>query len=384
MTYDADNIGPPTRKTRIVCVSDTHNASPFNGAFKLPKGDVLIHAGDITNQGSITELKRSVEWIEKAEFEAKIVIGGNHDITLDADFYGQYGASFHNQHPQDPDACAALFARSSTITYLQHQSTVIRLQAPTGPRTTFKVFGSPYSPAHGLWAFGYPLEDASRLWNDITPDTDIVVAHTPAKHYCDETRGRGAAGCEELRKKLLNVRPRLAVCGHIHEGRGCERITWESISPHMGWKEKDRTRWVDTGRNNNKQSLVDLTVKGGSPLDNDGSIDVDPTKDTSLPVPEVSDQGFDDDYRDPGPTNLPVALPSSAPSEANETTTAEAPSIPLQYNMLALSTPGRGETCIVNAAIMASSWPHRGSGGKKFNKPIVVDLDLPIDMINAS
>ena len=64
------------RKTRIVCISDTHNASPQSGAFKLPKGDVLIHAGDMTNQGSLSELKKTVEWIEKADFEAKIVIAG--------------------------------------------------------------------------------------------------------------------------------------------------------------------------------------------------------------------------------------------------------------------------------------------------------------------
>jgi predicted phosphodiesterase len=67
---------PSTRTTRIVCVSDTHNASPFNGTFKLPKGDVLIHAGDMTNQGSISELRKTVEWIEKADFEVKIVIAG--------------------------------------------------------------------------------------------------------------------------------------------------------------------------------------------------------------------------------------------------------------------------------------------------------------------
>lgn len=63
------------RKTRFVCVSDTHNASPY-GAFKLPKGDVLIHAGDMTNQGSISELRKTVKWLEEADFEAKIVIAG--------------------------------------------------------------------------------------------------------------------------------------------------------------------------------------------------------------------------------------------------------------------------------------------------------------------
>lgn len=76
-----------TRKTRIVCISDTHCQTP-----KLPKGDVLIHAGDLTNQGSYTELKKTVEWLEKAEFETKIVIAGtfplhkNRERLLDAWF----------------------------------------------------------------------------------------------------------------------------------------------------------------------------------------------------------------------------------------------------------------------------------------------------------
>lgn len=65
------------RKTRIVCVSDTHNASPTHGAFKLPKGDVLIHAGDMTNQGTYAELRKTMEWVQAADFEAKIVVAGN-------------------------------------------------------------------------------------------------------------------------------------------------------------------------------------------------------------------------------------------------------------------------------------------------------------------
>lgn len=43
---------PKLRKTRIVCISDTHNCN-----VKLPPGDVLIHAGDLTNKGSISEVK---------------------------------------------------------------------------------------------------------------------------------------------------------------------------------------------------------------------------------------------------------------------------------------------------------------------------------------
>jgi len=70
-------LQPTMRKTRFVCISDTHNASP-NGAFKLPKGDVLIHAGDMTNQGSFSELQKTVKWIEEADYEAKIIVAGIH------------------------------------------------------------------------------------------------------------------------------------------------------------------------------------------------------------------------------------------------------------------------------------------------------------------
>jgi predicted phosphodiesterase len=75
------DVPPAMRRTRFVCVSDTHNTAPGEG-FKLPKGDVLIHAGDMTNQGSYSELQRAIKWIEEADFEAKIVIAGTSNPKL--------------------------------------------------------------------------------------------------------------------------------------------------------------------------------------------------------------------------------------------------------------------------------------------------------------
>ena len=70
-------MAPELRKTRFVCVSDTHNACPADGAFKLPEGDVLIHAGDLTRQGTFAELRKTLDWIEQATCEVKIVIAGS-------------------------------------------------------------------------------------------------------------------------------------------------------------------------------------------------------------------------------------------------------------------------------------------------------------------
>lgn len=371
------------RKTRFVCVSDTHNASPY-GAFKLPKGDVLIHAGDMTNQGSISELRKTVKWLEEADFEAKIVVAGNHDITLDSDFYAQYGSYFHNQHPQNPIECQQLLEKSPSILWLRHEAATIKLDSPTGPRTAFKIFGSPLSPENGMWAFRYTTDAATQVWDQIPLDSDIVVTHTPPKYHCDETGQRRAAGCEGLRQALWRVRPRLAICGHIHEGRGAERVRWDLDSLNLKYKEESIERWEDPGRDSKKMSLIDLTIKKGKPIDNNGSAG-DITTDASMldlttsQAPVLPGNGSSPQSTDIAISRITTTL-LAVPAESLPAATRGQGGCPpsLRCDLEALSGRlGRRETCIVNAAIMASSWPH-GSGGKRYNKPIVVDIELPV------
>ena len=399
---------PTTRKTRFVCVSDTHNASP-GGAFKLPKGDVLIHAGDMTNQGSYSELQKTIKWIEEADFEAKIIVAGmcpkltiginlivrgNHDITLDSDFYTQYGLYFHNQNPQDPAKCRELVEQSPSILWLKHEAAVIDLLSPAGPGTTFKIFGSPYSPSRGMWAFGYGPDEATQLWDRIPLDSDIVITHTPPKYHCDETNERRAAGCEALRNILWRVRPRLAICGHVHEGRGVERVRWDLGASNVKYKEDSVERWTDPGKDNKKISLVDVTMKGQNPIDNDGSSgdwendsqasSTNIVRDPILTLGQLAEE-HPQSIASPKPTaklgisrvttNLLAVPPESLPPA----TRGQGGMPPSQRcDLEALSgRMGRRETCIVNAAITASSWPH-SKGGKKFNKPIVVDVELPV------
>ncbi|OAA54719.1 serine/threonine-protein phosphatase family protein [Niveomyces insectorum RCEF 264] len=305
-----------TRRTRFVCISDTHNCP-----VKLPKGDVLIHAGDLTNQGSCSELARAVAWLEKAEFECKVVV---------AAFYAQHGSRFHGRTPQQPDECLALLTSSPTITYLCHASAFVTLRSSKGPCTKFTVFGSPYSPGSGAWAFSYPYDGtgAEDVWSAVPAAADIVVTHTPPSGHCDWSATRGQAqGCPSLRRALERVRPRLAVCGHVNEGRGAERVRWDGHAAELRTEAARREPrvefWEDpsSSRRSAKMALLDLTARGGGrPLDNDGSV-------RGLP-------GQEDKHG------------------------------------------GREETCIVNCAITATNYPH--ADGKRFNKPIVVDLDLPV------
>ncbi|KAK3327471.1 Metallo-dependent phosphatase-like protein [Cercophora scortea] len=395
---------PPslTRRTRIVCIGDTHNST-----VKLPKGDVLIHAGDLTNQGSYSELSKSIQWLEKADFEAKIVIAGNHDITLDRDFYSQHGQSFHNQHPQDPAKCLALLASSPTITYLCHNPVTIQLKDPIGPRTEFTIFGSPYSPRNGLWAFGYDRSTqgtehtgtqtageptAREIWGTIPIDIDVLVTHTPPLTHCDQSSVAGDhLGCEELLTVLSQIRPRLHVCGHIHPGRGAERVRWKAGNPdsrgHVAYDEAAVERWEDPSPDprSAKISLVDLTARGGNrPLD---FHDLEPVPGVScsptlLPAGTLhhGNVPIDRDERD---RDSGLSRTSRTGSDLNPSLATDTPSIgsdslnPARSDQAAfVAGTGRCETCVVNCSVVATNWPH--AGGKQLNKPVVVDLDLPV------
>lgn len=169
-------------------------------------------------------------------------------------------------------------------------------------------------------AFGYDsasADDGTRLWSRIPRDVDVVVTHGPPRSHLD---GRGGAtGCKALNQTLRLVRPSLVVCGHVHESRGAERVRWGE-GPEAVAEQVDRIDLPPSG--SKKQSLVDLTGKRGPRLDN----------------------GIDD----------PAMEGSSGSLRGKKS---------------------RNETCIINASIMGTHWPHRG--GKKFNAAIVVDLELP-------
>lgn len=76
---------PSKEPIRIVCVSDAHTACPA-----LPSGDILIHAGDLTNNGTFPELQRQLNWLSSRPHPHKLAIAGNHDLLLDPSCYDKH------------------------------------------------------------------------------------------------------------------------------------------------------------------------------------------------------------------------------------------------------------------------------------------------------
>jgi hypothetical protein len=58
---------PGSDWTRFVCISDTHSHT-----FHVPTGDVLLHAGDLSSWGSLSQLIITVEWLKSLDHPVKM------------------------------------------------------------------------------------------------------------------------------------------------------------------------------------------------------------------------------------------------------------------------------------------------------------------------
>lgn len=127
-------------KTRFCIISDTHTHGPNPKSFiqyayrePLPKADVLLHAGDLTMVGRVWEYERMLDVFRNARAELKIVIAGNHDITLDESFYNETGKFlFHPNESENLEKVRELWtgrsAQQAGIVYLEEGTRTFSLK----------------------------------------------------------------------------------------------------------------------------------------------------------------------------------------------------------------------------------------------------------------
>ncbi|OKL61663.1 hypothetical protein UA08_02194 [Talaromyces atroroseus] len=237
--------GPPhrpsqsSRPIRVVCISDTHTLEWKD----VPEGDLLIHAGDLSNDGSVREIQAAVNWLKTLPHAHKVVIAGNHDSYFDP----------RSRLDQDRDKSLASVSASTAsiqsiddfdshridwsqtdaddIHYLQHSS--VRLAFPPlepgQSARSLKVYGAPQIPTPMAMgpehAFTYPPQQDA--WTGTIPmETDILVTHTPP--YTHRDLGPSfSIGCPYLLSEVWRVRPILHVFGHVHFAHGSEPVFWD-------------------------------------------------------------------------------------------------------------------------------------------------------------
>jgi Icc-related predicted phosphoesterase len=196
---------------RFVCISDTHNKMD-EILDKIPLGDVLIHAGDFTYNGDLSDVKKFNEQLGKLPHKYKIVIAGNHELT-----FGPRHDGSRVSGSIDSDLAKAKVKRASDLltncTYLEDEAVSVY---------GINIYGSPWQPAYGGWAFnlkrGYNLMEK---WARIPDNTDVLITHGPPVGHGDMSSNEQRGGCVDLLNVIEErVKPKFHVFGHIHEGYG--------------------------------------------------------------------------------------------------------------------------------------------------------------------
>lgn len=256
----------------------------------LPPGDVLIHAGDLTDEGSFDEIQAGLSWLSSQPHKYKIFVAGNHDVLLDEAFLEKYPERRYGQAKtiHDLEWGSVTYLRDSSVTLeFSHQDSEVSNggDRPLIRHRHLSVFGSPWTPQYGVSAFQYRPDDHqhwSSRFSTLERRTDIVVTHGPPRLHLD-TRGFHRAGCPYLAEEMSDIRPRLVVFGHIHASYGREDVVldmaqraYEDIM--AGWAGWDAVVWMAmlvfwsrlkglvTGRALNREDLttfVNASVVGG-------------------------------------------------------------------------------------------------------------------------
>jgi predicted phosphodiesterase len=179
-------------------VSDTHGLHESLGV--LPDGDILIHCGDFTDKGSAEEVASFDRWLGKQPHRYKIVVAGNHDVSVLAAF--------------DPARAAELLP--SATQYLNCD--IVELCG-------LRILGISWKQQFGAAKLLAAFMDQRSPHN--APQLDIVVAHEPPAGTLDGTRaGTLGFGCETLKELMVDGGgcAWVSLFGHVHEARGSVRL----------------------------------------------------------------------------------------------------------------------------------------------------------------
>jgi len=195
---------------KVSLISDTHTKHHLCEN-DLPGGDILIHAGDFMNSGyDKTDATEFFDWFDKIDnYDAKIFIAGNHDRIMQ----------------NEPEWAQGILTGYKTIDYLQDEQVTLYYDGPNGdyPEDNVRIYGSPWQPEFYNWAFNLirNSEEMKAKWDAIPDNTDILITHGPPFGYLDIPGGHTIrVGCDSLRYRVDEIKPKIHVFGHIHGSWG--------------------------------------------------------------------------------------------------------------------------------------------------------------------
>jgi Icc-related predicted phosphoesterase len=202
---------------KIVALSDTHGEHRSIDKEDVPKGDVLIHAGDFTKHGRINELEDFIEWFSQFPHEHKIFVAGNHDACMQ---------NHENEElPINPEMKDKI---NEILSDAWFEDNIIYLHNSGKTINGITFYGSPYSNTLPDWHFNTDDEENEGVWEGIFDDTDVLITHGPPKGKLDYLGGEWNEhiGDEDLAEKVQELDLEAHIFGHVHSHNGSDGISY--------------------------------------------------------------------------------------------------------------------------------------------------------------
>jgi Icc-related predicted phosphoesterase len=184
-----------SRTRAVAAIGDLHGFLPA-----IPPCDILLIGGDVCPvRNHRLDYQRAwlegpfAEWLSRIEAGTIVGIAGNHDFVAQ----------------DDPE-----LMRRLPWHYLCDEGLEVDGLA---------IYGSPWTPTFGDWAFMRDDPMLAAVWAGIPDDVDVLLTHGPPLGHGDLTDSGVASGSATLLDRLARLpRLRLHAFGHIHE-RGGDR-----------------------------------------------------------------------------------------------------------------------------------------------------------------
>lgn len=211
---------PSNRQKTLRClaISDTHeDLGILHRIAEKEEGDVFIHGGDFTYYGEDKYFTEFSEILGKLKFRYKIVIAGNHEISLDDTYIDPEKKKLYlDEFPckYTKEQLMAKFKEKGCI-YLEHQAVNIE---------GVDFFGSPFTNYYCGSAFQYRRKYDDAIWSEIPSKVDVLITHSPPHGILDKNVKGVICGSVALEKYSKLRRPKYHIFGHIHEARGHAQI----------------------------------------------------------------------------------------------------------------------------------------------------------------
>jgi Icc-related predicted phosphoesterase len=179
---------------KLVCISDTHSR---HDQIQVPDvGDVLIHAGDYSYHGTVSETTAFLDWFAARPQPHKVLVPGNHDRLFE----------------DNPKLASEMCTERGIILldnkYAEHEGVIF--------------YGCPMTPMFGDWAMMLTSWESKDYWESVKDKMTVLISHGPPYGILDRTKDGRFIGCRYHLEAIERLKPDICIFGHIHLNGGQE------------------------------------------------------------------------------------------------------------------------------------------------------------------